>query len=353
MSELRTPRVDACVFPSVRAGDDLRRYLSRPWSDHPFMGPGDFDYASAVAPFCDDFPPGALPGSDQARLIKQTVTAHDLDQVILVPRTRGLVPNTDLGSAICSATNRWLAEEWLSYSPALRGSIRVEPRDPATAVAEIKAWAGDPRFVQVAVTTQSHAPYGQRQFEAVWAAAAAHGLPVTICADGGSNGVQLGTTMVGTPPHQMQKAVLASSNFAFHLASMLAEGTFERLEDLVVVFADGGHDMLMPLMWRLNNDWRPQLSEVPWLRQAPLSYLAKHTRFVTDSFAGTTDSEQWAYWLQLSDAADLLMYGSRYPHWDHRAPDDVLAGPDAVTSAAIFGGTAASLYGLNAVTVAS
>ncbi len=81
----------------------------------------------------------------------------------------------------------------------------------------------------------------------IWEAAAAHGLPVMVKLDGGS-GVDFAPTAVGYPHHFIEYSVLAPINFAYHLISMISEGVFERLPDLRVVFADGGHDMLGPLV---------------------------------------------------------------------------------------------------------
>jgi predicted TIM-barrel fold metal-dependent hydrolase len=175
--------VDCAVHPAPRHPDDLRRYMREPWRSRPFPGlqryffpapNGDFDPAA-----------GPAPGSDPDLVRRHVLHDRGARAAILLPRTRGLLPDLDLAAAVCAATNDWLAAEWLER-PGFYGSIRVSPGDPAQAVAEIERWAGHPRMVQVAVPMQAHHPYGQRMYAPIWEAAARHGLPVAVLIDGGA-----------------------------------------------------------------------------------------------------------------------------------------------------------------------
>ena len=112
--------------------------------------------------------------------------ADGCSAVVLLPLTRGLHPNVNLATAICAATNAWLADRYLATDPRLYGTIRVEPRDPIAAVAEIERWAGHPQIVQVGVPTQSLSPYGSPAYLPIWRDAAARGLPIAVHTDGGS-----------------------------------------------------------------------------------------------------------------------------------------------------------------------
>jgi len=341
------PRIDACVYPVVEHANDLKAYMPQPWRSQGIPGPEDYDYIGTGPLYSDAGPAGALIGSDQGRLVTRTCVENGASHVILVPRTRGLLPDLDLSAAVCAATNRWLAEQWLAgpYADRFAGSIRIDPRDPAQAVAEIERWADHPRMVQVAVTTQAQAPYGHRQYYPVWAALDETGLPLVVNVDGGS-GIHYPLTVAGSPKYQIEKEVLYPSNFSFHFASMLAEGVFERFPRLRVVFADGGHDFLTPIMWRLHKDWRGNRPDIPWLRRSPFEYLRSNIRFVTNLFAGTPDREAWDFWMELADVGTLLMYGSKYPRWDYVSPQDATAGLRPDWTAAVLGGNAASFYGL-------
>jgi predicted TIM-barrel fold metal-dependent hydrolase len=260
------------------------------------------------------------------------------------------MPELDLGDAICRATNDWLADKWLGAANGrgrFYGAIRVNPGNPPAAVEEIERWAVDPRMVCVGVPLQSHHPYGQRQYFPVWEAAARHELPVVIKIDGGS-GVDFWPTAVGFPRHYIEYSTLAPLAFAYHLISFIAEGVFERLPKLKIVFADGGHDMLAPLIWRMDKNWRPTHRDMPWSQQLPSAALEQHVRFCTHKLTGPDDSAVANDWLEMSGAGSLLLYGSRYPYHDYCAPDAVLAGLKDDLRSAIAGKTAASTFRLGA-----
>lgn len=341
-------RVDACVTPMMRSADELREYLDLPWRIMAFPGPEDYDHVGVRPPYAEPPEDGTLPASDPDLVHRRTAVDNDMDVVVLVPRTRGLLPNLDLAAEICAATNRWLVERWLDgpHSATFRGTIRVDPRDPLRAVAEMERWAEHPRMVQVGVPTQAVAPYGHRQHLPVWEAASALGLPVVVAADGGS-GVHFHPTLAGRAKYHFEKEVLYPANFAFHLASLLAEGVFERFSDLRVVFADGGHDMLPPILWRLHKDWRGNRPEVPWIRREPGEYLGPHVRFCTEGLGGPPPpGAARDFWLRLGLADRVLLYASRYPHWATRDAAATTEGMEATTAAAVLGGNAAALYSL-------
>ena len=47
-----------------------------------------------------------------------------------------------------------------------------------------------------------------------------------------------------------------------------------------------------------------------------------------------------------TDKADLLMYGSSYPHWSTAKPDDVVAGLNDVQREKVLWRNASDLYGV-------
>ena len=262
MSEARGRVVDAALHPAPREVEGIRAYLSPSYRQLSFPRPFRYLYPAptGVPPYGefrdDSRVDGGMPGSD----IRATCAFLDesgTDLAILVPLTRGLMPNLDLGSEICAATNAWLADTWLADGAAgqrFRGSIRVNPEDSERAVAEIDRWSDHPGFVQVAVPLESHHPYGHRLYRRLWEAAAVAGLPVAVHSDGGA-GTDFPPTPNGYPRFYVEYMTLYPVNFIYHLSSLIAEGVFDRVPDLRFVFADGGHDVLVPLMWRMDVDW--------------------------------------------------------------------------------------------------
>jgi predicted TIM-barrel fold metal-dependent hydrolase len=332
--------IDAAVHPQFRTTDDIRAYMAAPWSTtylpaaprvlypaptgHAPFGEfrddarprEDRPAASSPVAVADEESP-FLPGSDPA-LARRHLDELGSDRAVLLPYTRGLVPNVELGSRICAATNDWLAETWLGEWNAdgrFYGSIRVNPEDPEGAVREIERWADHPRMVLVAVPLEAHNPYGKRAFAPVWAAAAEHGFPVAVKGDGGA-GTDFAPDFNGWQRQYAAFQALQAPTYVVHLASLIAEGTFERLPDLKFVFVDGGADLLAPIMWRMDMDWPIARVEVPWVKRTPSDYIEPHVRFCTSRLEGPED-DLAADWLEATEAADFLLFASHYPHWSN------------------------------------
>ena len=60
--------------------------------------------------------------------------------------------------------------------------------------------------------------------------------------------------------------------------------------------------------------------QTPWVDRYPSEYLRDHVRFCSSAFDGPTDASQAERWMDFTDKADLLMYGSSYPHWSTVEP---------------------------------
>jgi predicted TIM-barrel fold metal-dependent hydrolase len=138
-------------------------------------------------------------------------------------------------------------------------------------------------------------------------------------------------------------------NSFVHLATLIIEGTFGRVPALRFVFADGGYDILTPLIWRLDTFWMSMRDQTPWVDRYPSEYLRDHVRFCSSAFDGPTDAGQSERWLDFTDKADLLMYGSSYPHWSMSKPEDVVAGLNAVQREKVLWRNADGLYGVAAI----
>ena len=165
----------------------------------------------------------------------------------------------------------------------------MNPEDPKGAVAEIERLAGHPKLVQVGVPMQSREPYGKPMFEPIWEAAAAHGLPVAVHINGG-NGVDHAPTFAGHAHTYPGYAAFMPLNYFVHLATLIIEGVFGRLPGLKFVFADGGYDILTPLMWRLDTFWLSMRDQTPWVDRYPSEYLPGHVRFCSSAFDGPIDA---------------------------------------------------------------
>jgi predicted TIM-barrel fold metal-dependent hydrolase len=320
------PTIDCVVHPWPGASEDIREFMPARWDEQPIPMIGRYFYPPSIrewTPVGDD---DARPATSSPELLAESWdSAVGTDGAILVPLTRGLIPEPDLGPAVCRATNEWLAAKWLDH-PSLRdrvaGAVRIDPEDAAAAVAELDRVAGDSRFATVAVPLQGREPYGCRRYLPVWKKAAELGFTVTVVADGGC-GINQFPTMAGYCDHYVEyNSLLPWTAAMVHLASFVGGGVFERIPDLRVVFLDGGADVVFPFMWRMDKPWRGVRNQVPWIEKHPTEYLADHVRFCVQRAEGAARPVPSL----TSLAAELTVYGSRFPHWDAITPGEASAG---------------------------
>jgi predicted TIM-barrel fold metal-dependent hydrolase len=92
------------------------------------------------------------------------------------------------------------------------------------------------------------------------------------------------------------------------------------------VFADGGLDILTPLIWRLDTFWRSFRDQTPWVTEMPTAYLKDHVRFCFSKLEGPFEAAIAAEWFKQIGKEDLLMFASNYPHWSWAKPRDLPEG---------------------------
>ena len=343
---ISSPIIDANVQPHFRHNAEIRRYLA---PTHAMRAIPDVEQQWYQAPrgdYREDLYGDHYPGSDPATVARHLFEDAGVDVAILNPLTRGNIADYLLNSRICAAINDWQVDRWLDadVTGRFRGTIRVNPEDPKGAVEEITRLAQHPKMVQVGIPMQSREPFGKPMFEPIWEAAAAHGLPVAVHVNGG-NGVDHAPTFAGHAHTYPGYAAFMPLNYFVHLATLIVEGVFGRHPGLRFVFADGGYDVLTSLMWRLDSFWISMRDQTPWVDRPPGEYLVEHVRFCSSSLDGPTDRQQMQQWMAISGTADLLMYGSNYPHWSASTPADVVSGMNDEQAERVLWRNAAELYG--------
>src|SRR5262249_30346966 len=162
---------------------------------------------------------------------------------------------------------------------------------------------------QLGLPLQSRELYGKPQFWPLWEEAAKRGLPVAFHSETGS-GPGYPPTPSGHTRTYAQYAAFNPLNYLYHLMNMIAEGAFESFSAHRVVWADGGADLLRPIIWRMDTLGRPSLETTPWAPEIPSSYLANHVWFVYSKLDGIPRSEAAAEWLDMTGKVNMVMYGS-------------------------------------------
>jgi uncharacterized protein len=339
--------IDTNVQPHFRYNSEIRRYLPAAYKLRSIPDVEQQWYQAPRGDYREDLYGDHYPGSDRETLCRHLFDDAGVDYAILNPLTRGNIADYLLNSRICAATNDWLVDQWLDADTTgrLRGTIRINPEDPKGAVAEIERLGSHPKMVQIGVPLQSREPYGKPMFEPIWEAAAGFGLPVAVHINGG-NGVDYPPTFAGHAHTYPGYAAFMPLNYFVHLATLIIEGTLARHPGLSFVFADGGYDILTPLMWRLDTFWLSMRDQTPWVDRYPSEYLRDHVRFCSSAFDGPTDPNLAERWMEFTDKADLLMYGSSYPHWSTSMPASVSDGLNRAQREKVLWRNASDLYGV-------
>jgi uncharacterized protein len=229
----------------------------------------------------------------------------------------------DMGAALASAVNTWVAREWLDHDPRLRASIVVAARSPDLAVAEIERRAADPRFVQVLMLVSGDMPLGRRMYWPIHAAAERHGLPIGLHA--GSSHHNAPTT-VGWPSYLVEDYVGNAAAFQTQLMSLIAEGVFTKFPGLRVVLIESGVTWLAPFLWHANKEWRGLRMEVPWLDRPPAEMVRDQVRLTVQPIDGPPDPAELERVLDQIGSDDMLLFSTDYPHWHFDGEDALPAG---------------------------
>jgi predicted TIM-barrel fold metal-dependent hydrolase len=251
--------------------------------------------------------------------------------------------NPDLAAALAAAVNDWLLAEWLSPEPRLRASLVVPSRFPDLAIAEIERMSHHDGFVQVLLPARSEVPYGNRRYHPVLAAAQRHGLAVSIQYGGFSGNP---STAVGWPSSMLEEHVAMAQVMQAQLVSLIAEGTFEAIDDLRVVLVEGGFGWLPSLMWRIDKDWKGLRREVPWVRRPPSDYVREHVRLTTQPVDSPPEPDALVALMEQLGSDELLLFASDFPHWHADEPEAVLApGLPPETRRKVMSANARAFYG--------
>jgi predicted TIM-barrel fold metal-dependent hydrolase len=189
---------------------------------------------------------------------------------------------------------------------------------------------------------RADAPYGNRRYHKIYAAAVEHGLTIGLHAWGrpAHAPTQSGFTLYYLEDY-LSNPIVAQT----HVLSLVSEGLFERFPALRVSLLECGFAWLPPLLWRFDKDWKGVWREVPWVKEKPSEYVLRHFR-ATTAPAHLPGSDRHVAELVEMIGPHWLMYASDYPH-DHGPSAgtlfDVL---DEERKQAVLHGNAAELYGL-------
>lgn len=320
--------IDCDVHPAVMSQEDITRYLPRRWHhyhDYALSLPYRFDvinHGSRV----DARPENGKPaGSDPSLFERQLLEDAGVDIAIMLYHSLGPLPHPEADAARNSAINEWQAATWLgefNHHGRYRGSIRVSPADPVSAIKEIERWADHPYFVQVLAVHNYTPPFGHPAYERIWQASAEHGLPVAI--HGGEDSLAQSTNRFGPPTYNFEwHSLNLPLRCAAHVSSLICSGTLERIPDLRVVMVEAGIGWAAALGGHLDRNWRALKSEIPELRMLPTEYLRRQVFWSTQPAETPKKSRAVLQTYELL-GENNIMFSTDYPHWDYDDPKRAL-----------------------------
>jgi predicted TIM-barrel fold metal-dependent hydrolase len=312
-------------LPALKA---LYPYLPDHWVDYcnesAFVGPDASDYPAqaALSARPGSKPASGPPGSDLALLREQALDAWQAEYGILNCAYRvASVHHQDLAAALATAVNQWQIDEWLSKEPRLRASLVVPSQNPELAAQEIERFAAHPGYVQVVLPVRSEAPYGNRRYDPIFAAAVRHDLVVGIHY-GGAPG--LPSTPAGWALTYLEEYAGMAQVFQSQVISLIIEGAFDRFPTLRVALIEGGFTWLPSLMWRLDKEWKGLRHNTPWVKRLPSAYMRQHIRLTLQPLDAPPTVSQMHQIIEQMDSDDLLMFSSDYPHNHFDTPTEAL-----------------------------
>jgi predicted TIM-barrel fold metal-dependent hydrolase len=252
-----------------------------------------------------------------------------------------LIPDPELRWACARAYNDWLAETFAATSKRFAGAAMIPVNEVDTAVAEIERVAElGLRSLMLPMHPPLDQQYNLDRYDPIWAAAQAHGFPVSFhVGTGGNPWSEKGPG--GAVINYVEVGLGAQRNLTY----LAASGVLERFPDLHVVMVECGAGWLAWVLERMDEAFEEHASWVkPKLAMKPSEYVRRqgHVTFGNDG-SGVHNRA-------FTGVAPLL-WASDYPHpegtWPHTQETigRIFADVDTEDRAAIVGGTAASLYG--------
>jgi predicted TIM-barrel fold metal-dependent hydrolase len=321
------PIIDTDIH-AVLSGRQIMERLPEPWRTRwasGNRGPGHLGYWNPNGVMRSDtgLPDGSPIESSPENLARHFFDVYEIEYGILNAGNLhiGLSPEPDYAAAVLAAENDVVAEEWLPADPRFRASLCVSPADPALAAREIDRLGDHPGFVQVLLPSGARLPYGQRFYHPIYAAAAAHGLPVAIHPGSEGVGISGPPTAAGYPSSYFEWHTGLVGSYIAHLISLVTEGVFQKFPTLKFVLIEGGVSWLPPLLWRFDKNWRALRQTTPWLDRPPSEIVTEHVLLTTQPLEEPEHVEHFHCILEMFDAARMLMFSTDFPHWDGDTPD--------------------------------
>jgi uncharacterized protein len=295
----------------------------------------------------------ALPGGwdPAARLKDQEIDG--VDGEVLHP-TLGFrlfwLRDPALQRAVFRAYNDWLGDYISHDRKRLFGLALISIRDTPEAVKEIERAAKlGHSGIMIALSPPGGQPYSAPQYDPIWAAAEAHGLPIVFHAITGSEESRL--SIAYWDPAMPLFAVLRQHEAERTLAHMICSGVLERFPHLKLVSAENGVDWIPSLLARMDRAMTGPTRGLQ-VEQWPIKLALKPSEyFRRQVFVGFIDEPE-AVPMRHEIGVGNLLWASDYPHFASTWPKSqdfvamACAGVDAAETRKLVRENSRSVFGI-------
>ena len=172
-------------------------------------------------------PDGSPAGTSAPFVARQLLDPYDIEWAICTGNGilgLGTIPDADYAAALARAHNDWTLHDWLPQEPRFLGAIVVAQQDPQQAAAEIERVGAHPRVVEVVMSSGNVAPFGQRRYHPIYAAAERMGLAVAIHPGTEGRSITTPPTSAGYPARRLEWHTNLSLNYMAHAVELPLRG---------------------------------------------------------------------------------------------------------------------------------
>ena len=250
-----------------------------------------------------------------------------------------MIPDQELRQACARVYNDWLGETF-APDPRFAAAALIPVQDIDFAVSEIERAASlGLRSAMLPISPPDDRRYNDAAYDPIWAAAAAHGFPVSFHVGTGANPV----TERG-PGGAVINYVEVGLGAPRTLAYLAASGVLERHPELHVVMVECGAGWLAWLMERMDEAFEEHAGWVkPKLAEPPSFYVRRQGHVTFGNDASGVENRAFT-------GVEPLLWASDYPHpegtWPHTRETlaRIFGHVSDAEREAITGGTTQSLY---------
>lgn len=311
--------IDADVHESFASLKDLVPYLEEPYkrliAEGKWKGfATDFAYWTSSNQNSNLGKSSARSASSYEKMREDLLDKFNIRYAILTGYFYPSMMKTqyDFATALASAYNDFMIENWLEKDDRFLGSIQIAPQDPSAAAREIDRLGSHPRLIQVMLPIDFKA-YGEKFYHPIFEAAQRHDLRIAF------HHTTIAYSGLGIGQYSVERHMNIPQLSMAMLSSILSNGVFDRFPKLKFIFIEGGFTWVPSFIWRVDREYKSLRQEIPWVKKLPSKHIRERVRFSTQPTEDIT-AKEWMTIMEFMGNDEMLLFSTDYPHYDFDSP---------------------------------